>query len=316
MADLGALATDLDAARASVRTVLRPPFAEAATEARAAAAALAALYAAGRIDTAEASATEAAEAESLRGELRAALAEAIPLAEHSAAPPGATPAQLAEALARAGYPWRPGDPVVPEAAWPVLPGWEGDVPRVATPLRRPPAPGFQRRPHGSAEALGAVVEGWTVTAPTMRPGWAVTLDAAGRSWRLWAPGGGVRVEGAVVRAAPSAVEAVSLAPLAAVTLTLPARAHSLAAGGDTLRAELTPGDGAAEVRVRLAALRQLLSRLDGATARGWASALAPLAASLDARGGLDTREAQVRLRAARAYEVGAALLAAFAPSGA
>lgn len=106
--------------------------------------------------------------------------------------------------------------------------------------------------------------------------------------------------------------AVALAPLAAVALTTPDTLPRVEAG-DTLRAELTPGDGATEVRARLASLRAVLASTPGAVARGWASALAPLAATLDARGGLGTPEAQARLRAARAYEHGAALLAAFVP---
>ena len=314
MADLGALAASLDTARASVRTVLRPPFAEAATEARAAAAALAVVYAAGRIDTPEAGATEAAEAEALRGELRAALAEAVPLAEHAAAAPGATPAQLAEALAAAGHLWRPGDPVAPEGAWPALPGWEGPLAHASTPLRHPPAPGFHRRPHGAPEPLGAVADGWTVGAPSMRPGWRVTLDGRG-GWSILAPDGTARLRGDVHPARRAGSVAVALAPLAAVTLTTLDVLPPVEAGA-ALRAELTPGDGATEVRARVASLRAMLAALPGATARGWASALAPLAAALGARGGLDTPEAQARLRAARAYEHGAALLAAFAPSGA
>jgi len=315
MADLAALAASLDTARASVRTVLRPPFIEAAREARAAAAALAEVHAAGRIDAPEASATEAAEAEALRGELRAALAEALPLAEHAAAPPGASASALAEALAAAGHLWRPGDPVVPEAAWPVLPGWEGPPASASTPLRRPPQ--ATTRPHRGAvfpveapEALGAAVDGWTVTAPMMRPGWRVTLAADG--WRILAPDGTLRLRGDVRRASPAGVEAVALAPLAAVTLTARASLPRIEAG-DAPRAELTPGDGATEVRARVASLRAMLRARGTTEARAWASALTPLAAALDARGGLDTPEAQARLRAARAYEHGAALLAAFGP---
>jgi hypothetical protein len=81
-----------------------------------------------------------------------------------------------------------------------------------------------------------------------------------------------------------------------------------------LRAELTPGDGAAEARARVAALRALLSRVASAEASAWGVALDALAASLDAAGGLGTVEAAACLRAAAAYEHGSALLASFAPA--
>jgi hypothetical protein len=141
MADLVALASALASARDNVRAVLRPPFEDARDEAVKARAAVVALATAGRIDTAERSASRAAEAEGIRGELRAALAEALPLAEHAAAPRGQARLRWRRPCARRGIRGAPPTPLCRMRGGPCFPGG-----RRQRPGRRRPCVGLRPRP--------------------------------------------------------------------------------------------------------------------------------------------------------------------------